>query len=390
MRILFPIFCRLPSSIALTFNFSPISWMFFSLLLNENEEVFAGTRKSLIFVKAFNIDSANPSHKYSWSFWGLKSSNGRTAIDGLSNETGTVSFLGRSCQIITTAATRATTTRVGIKSFFNPKVTVISFEVRGFLSEATLSVVGRPFSMFVSSELTSPALWYLFSFSFSRHLIMTLLRSSGICLFSSLGSLGISLLCFTPIVNGVSPSKGTWPVTISYIITPKEYISDRWSISFPSTCSGDMYSGVPIIIPAPVIPLVLRERAIPKSMIRVFPSLSIIMLLGFRSRWTIPNLCASANPSHTCLAIVIALAVLKGAARLMKLFKSSPDTYSIVMKCAPSASPKSNIPQTFFWRIFRASFSSFLNLSIVFLSLAISGFISLRATSCFNFVSSTL
>ena len=32
-------------------------------------------------------------------------------------------------------------------------------------------------------------------------------------------------------------------------------MSERRSASFPSTCSGDMYSGVPIITPAPVMPL---------------------------------------------------------------------------------------------------------------------------------------
>jgi tetratricopeptide (TPR) repeat protein len=52
----------------------------------------------------------------------------------------------------------------------------------------------------------------------------------------------------------------------------------------------NMYSGVPIITPAPVIPFASRERAIPKSIIRTFPSLSIMMLFDFKSRCTTPNL----------------------------------------------------------------------------------------------------
>ena len=46
----------------------------------------------------------------------------------------------------------------GIKSLFMPKVTVISFEVMGFLLGMILSVVGIPFSIFSNSERTSPTL----------------------------------------------------------------------------------------------------------------------------------------------------------------------------------------------------------------------------------------
>ncbi len=129
----------------------------------------------------------------------------------------------------------------------------------------------------------------------------------------------------------MSPSKGNLPVTISYKMTPKEYISDRSSTSWASACSGDIYSGVPIIIPVPVIPSVLRERAIPKSIIRALPSLSIIMLLGFKSRWMTPNRCASTKPSQTCFDTLIAVPILNCPLILIILFKSSPDTYSIVM-----------------------------------------------------------
>ena len=38
------------------------------------------------------------------------------------------------------------------------------------------------------------------------------------------------LICIMATDTGLSPSKGTWPVTISYMTIPREYRSD-----FPST-----------------------------------------------------------------------------------------------------------------------------------------------------------
>ncbi len=81
------------------------------------------------------------------------------ASEGLSDgAAGIVSFLGRTCHIMMPAITTTITTKAGKKSFFRPKVTVISLEVRGFLLGVSISVVGMPFSIFVSSERTSPAL----------------------------------------------------------------------------------------------------------------------------------------------------------------------------------------------------------------------------------------
>ena len=45
------------------------------------------------------------------------------------------------------------------------------------------------------------------------------------------------------------------------------------------------------------------DRAMPKSMISAWPSASIMMLAGFRSRWTTPASCAAARPDATCRAI---------------------------------------------------------------------------------------
>ena len=85
------------------------------------------------------------------------------------------------------------------------------------------------------------------------------------------------------------------------------------------------------MIPVPVIPSVLSERAIPKSMIRAFPSLSIMMFAGLRSRWTTPNLCASDNPPQTCLPILMMVSVSSLPTLRIRFFRSSPGTYSMVM-----------------------------------------------------------
>ena len=52
-----------------------------------------------------------------------------------------------------------------------------------------------------------------------------------------------------------------------------------------------------MIAPSPVIPPPWSDRAIPKSMILAWPSLSIMMLPGLRSRWVMPSLWASPRPS---------------------------------------------------------------------------------------------
>src|SRR5216117_1382781 len=49
-----------------------------------------------------------------------------------------------------------------------------------------------------------------------------------------------------------APEKGRRPVDISYITTPSEKISVRWSTSRPSACSGLMYWTVPMTTPGSV------------------------------------------------------------------------------------------------------------------------------------------
>ena len=50
---------------------------------------------------------------------------------------------------------------------------------------------------------------------------------------------GASLTCLSATETEVSPSKGTFPVSISYITTPTEYRSLFSSAISPRACSGE-------------------------------------------------------------------------------------------------------------------------------------------------------
>jgi len=89
--------------------------------------------------------------------------------------------------------------------------------------------------------------------------------------------------------------------------------SVRSSIFSPATCSGLIYGGVPSIWPASVVKLsevmsgwrsLLPRSAFanPKSRIFTRSSGVTITFAGFRSRWTIPLLCAACRPSAICRA----------------------------------------------------------------------------------------
>ena len=68
------------------------------------------------------------------------------------------------------------------------------------------------------------------------------LGHSGLC---HVGATAAVLMCCPMIATGLSPVNGGLPVTISYIIAPREYRSLRTVISPPIACSGDIYHGVP-------------------------------------------------------------------------------------------------------------------------------------------------
>ena len=108
----------------------------------------------------------------------------------------------------------------------------------------------------------------------------------------------------------VFPSNARFPVAISYSTAPNAKMSVRASASSPSSCSGAMYWNVPRIVPSAVrgfccvapsgglkaaAPLFAR----PKSS-SFAPDFVIMMLPGFRSRWTIPARCALSSASAIC------------------------------------------------------------------------------------------
>ena len=83
-----------------------------------------------------------------------------------------------------------------------------------------------------------------------------------------------------------SEGKGFTPVAISYSITPREYISALLSTLLVSAiCSGDMYEGVPNVIPILVKPssTACFEVAIPKSTSLTSPFFEINILAGLMS-----------------------------------------------------------------------------------------------------------
>src|SRR3974390_3233069 len=64
-----------------TLSFVPMVGMSSDLPLNENEDVRAITCNPGVFARRSSNSSASPSEKYSWSFFSLKSANGKTAMD---------------------------------------------------------------------------------------------------------------------------------------------------------------------------------------------------------------------------------------------------------------------------------------------------------------------
>src|SRR5712692_8495617 len=82
MRTWLPSLRTLPSRMVPTLSFSPMLRRSSLLPLNENDEVRPATRRPSTWASASRISSATPSEKYSWSFAGLMSANGSTAMDG--------------------------------------------------------------------------------------------------------------------------------------------------------------------------------------------------------------------------------------------------------------------------------------------------------------------
>ena len=111
---------------------------------------------------------------------------------------------------------------------------------------------------------------------------------------------------------------------------PIEYRSERASTGRPCACSGERYCAVPMIEPVSVMSEV-PARAIPKSVTRTRPSLSISTLWGLRSRWTMPRLWAKRAARR--IWSVMSTAASGGAGPFSRMMSLSvrPSTNSIAM-----------------------------------------------------------
>ena len=95
------------------------------------------------------------------------------------------------------------------------------------------------FNASLKSVSISVAVLYLSNGSLDIAFIIILFTLIGNVGFIFIGSTGCSCICFNATETGVSASKGTLPVTISYITTPSEYMSDFASVYPPFACSGE-------------------------------------------------------------------------------------------------------------------------------------------------------
>ena len=112
------------------------------------------------------------------------------------------------------------------------------FAVGSKSASSTKSPDGFLSAIFKSCN-SSVAVWYLSIGSFFNAFNIILFTASGKWGFNSIGGTGSSCICFNATDTGVSASNGTFPVTISYITTPNEYISDFASVNPPLACSGE-------------------------------------------------------------------------------------------------------------------------------------------------------
>ncbi len=150
----------------------------------------------------------------------------------------------------------------------------------------------------------------------------------------------------------VPPPKGSSPVRASYQMTP----IDQTSVGAPmratiaSTCSGDMYAGVPMRSPLTVSTLALRSLrglAMPKSSTLgtsapVLGSRCTRMFSGLTSRCTTDRSWAYARARITGKRSSAARAKGRGFSRLSTRARESPSRSSSTMKAPSSvASPGS-------------------------------------------------
>ncbi|MBA7638062.1 hypothetical protein ES703_45711 [subsurface metagenome] len=103
------------------------------------------------------------------------------------------------------------------------------------------SSTGRPLLHLIKSSFNLATELYLSSGSFDKHLITTVSKFLDRFFTIFEMGMGFSLICLRATLKLSSPLKGGSPVSISYITTPKEYISDDFSTLNPFACSGEIY-----------------------------------------------------------------------------------------------------------------------------------------------------
>ena len=127
---------------------------------------------------------------------------------------------------------------LGFFEVSSPTAFIILVYAPSLFSTITKSPSGS-FNALLKSANISVADWYLSVGSFFIAFKTISFTAVGISGFSSIGVTGSSCICFNATETGVSASKGTFPVSISYITTPNEYKSDFASITLPFACSGE-------------------------------------------------------------------------------------------------------------------------------------------------------
>jgi len=235
----------LPSSTESTDSSRPMRRASSARPLNWNADERAATRRPSTRASAWISSSAIPSQIGSWSFCGLMSTNGRTAIARRGPREG-----------------RAVDAPAAIASS----------------SPASAEADGTRRSGSFASRRSSSA-------SSGRDAPVAPGSSRRIDEIESMG---------------VRPRNGFEPVSISWRITPSENRSLRASTRSPRACSGDMYAAVPTSDPSTVrcsvrvsascAPASSLSRcfATPKSRIFARPSEVRMTFSGLRSRWTTP------------------------------------------------------------------------------------------------------
>jgi len=126
------------------------------------------------------------------------------------------------------------------------------------------------------------------------------------------------MLCISVIIVGVCPASqyGGCPVIKAKSVAPSEYTSPVGWATVVSSASGGLYAGVSASVVASRLVFVSTIRAMPKSATNGRPPVDIMMLPGFRSRWTMSCSCAKPTVRQTSAMIAVARSHGIGSTRI--------------------------------------------------------------------------